>query len=262
MATADEVLSAMSDSDESSSAVCEIDPDTRVVSIPELYQTVGVESDEKVERIPFHCPRIVGDNIDLTKLKLYVNYRNANGDLGLYLIDDVKVDGDYINFSWQLYRKVTAYMGKIAFVICAKIADSSGNLTTEWNTTINNQCSVLQGLEATTEVESESADVIQQIQMIIQNIDTNTTRIDNDLKTTATLVSESKTSANNAASSASAAAASQKAAATSETNAKASETAAKGYRDQAAGYAGAASYSFMVDSDGYISLHYKEDTKA
>ena len=49
--------------------------------------------------------------------------------------------------------------------------------------------------------------------------------------------------------------------------AKASETAAadsaaeaKEYRDAAAGYAEAASYSFMVDSEGYLCLNYKEDS--
>lgn len=35
---------------------------------------------------------------------------------------------------------------------------------------------------------------------------------------------------------------------------------AEGYKDQAAGYAGAASYSFLVDSEGFICLNYKEET--
>lgn len=35
---------------------------------------------------------------------------------------------------------------------------------------------------------------------------------------------------------------------------------AKEYRDQAAGYAGAATYSFMVDTEGFLCLHYKPDS--
>ena len=76
-----------------------------------------------------------------------------------------------------------------------------------------------------------------------------------------------------AADSASAASASQIAASKSEANAEASRkaaassasdsadsaAAAKDYRDAAAGYVGAASYSFMVDSEGYLCLNYKED---
>lgn len=36
---------------------------------------------------------------------------------------------------------------------------------------------------------------------------------------------------------------------------------AKEYRNQAAGYAGAASYSFLVDEEGYICLNYKPDSE-
>lgn len=68
--------------------------------------------------------------------------------------------------------------------------------------------------------------------------------------------------ASEASSSAGRAASSAKAAAASATESANAATAAKGYRDQAAGYAGAASFSFMVDSEGYICLHYKEDTTA
>ena len=63
-----------------------------------------------------------------------------------------------------------------------------------------------------------------------------------------------------AAKSESNAAASQKAAAGSETAAATSAQQASDYRDQAAGYSGAASYSFVVDSEGYMCLNYKEET--
>ncbi|MEE8806905.1 MAG: BppU family phage baseplate upper protein [Lactimicrobium sp.] len=80
---------------------------------------------------------------------------------------------------------------------------------------------------------------------------------------------EALISRNAAAESAKSAASSAAAASTSASEAKGyneqalkSSTEAKNYRDQAAGYAGAVSFSFMVDSEGYICLHYKEDTKA
>lgn len=65
--------------------------------------------------------------------------------------------------------------------------------------------------------------------------------------------SAAKTSEGNAA-------ASQKAAAGSETAAATSAQQASDYKDQAAGYSGAASYSFVVDSEGYMCLNYKEET--
>lgn len=162
MATADEVLSTMSTSDATTASVCTIDADTRVITVPEQYKLIGVESDEKVMRLPFKCPKVVGDDIDLSTLTLYINYANANEDFNSYLIDDVTVDGDYITFSWQLFRSVTAYKGNISFIVCAKIADSDGNLTTEWNTTVCKDCYVVEGLEGTAVSEEETADLLQQ----------------------------------------------------------------------------------------------------
>lgn len=70
---------------------------------------------------------------------------------------------------------------------------------------------------------------------------------------------EASNSATTASNKANDASNSASAAATAETNAKNYRDQAKEYRDQAAGYAGAATYSFMVDSEGYICLNYKED---
>lgn len=55
--TAEELLSQFNASASvrsiESSDKCIIDPETREISIPETYQLLGVESDEKVERIEF-----------------------------------------------------------------------------------------------------------------------------------------------------------------------------------------------------------------
>lgn len=124
---------------------CEINPETREISVPETYKIIGVESDEDVERVWFKCPKVVGDNIDLSKYQLRVNYQNANSDKGQYIITDVKIDGDNIIFSWLLGRLVTAYVGKISFIICA-VNVSSSDIKNEWNTTLV-QAQVLTGLE-------------------------------------------------------------------------------------------------------------------
>lgn len=124
---------------------CEINPETREISVPETYKIIGVESDEDVERVWFKCPKVVGDNIDLSKYQLRVNYQNANSDKGQYIITDVKIDGDNIIFSWLLGRLVTAYVGQISFIICA-VNVSSSDIKNEWNTTLA-QAQVLTGLE-------------------------------------------------------------------------------------------------------------------
>ena len=102
MPTVDELLNASNEV-----TTCTINPDTREIIVPEKYKILGVFSDEKVTKIPFTCPRVVGNNVDLTEYNLYINYQNANGASNAYSIDDVVVSGDNITFSWLLSRYVT-----------------------------------------------------------------------------------------------------------------------------------------------------------
>lgn len=146
---------------------CVIDPESREIVIPETYQTLGVESDEKVERIEFECPKIVGDNIDLSKLQIRINYQNANGDKDQYIVEDVETNGDNIEFSWLLSRKVTMYRGTVNFVVCA-VKVSGETIQNEWNTTLATS-QVLEGLEVDTpEPTEEQSDVIAQLMQLVQ----------------------------------------------------------------------------------------------
>lgn len=120
-----------------------IDPITRVINIPDDY-VIGVESDEKSDRMYFQCPKIVGDNVDLSKLKLYVNFENANKERDNYFVNDVTVSEGNILFSWLFSRKVTKYKGDVKFIVCAKKSEDS--LTLEWNTTVAKGLS-LEGIE-------------------------------------------------------------------------------------------------------------------
>ena len=146
---------------------CVIDPESREIIIPETYQILGVESDEKVERIEFECPKIVGDNIDLSKLQIRINYQNANGDKDQYIVEDVETNGDNIEFSWLLSRKVTMYRGTVNFVVCA-VKVSGETIQNEWNTTLATS-QVLEGLEVDTpEPTEEQSDVITQLLNIVK----------------------------------------------------------------------------------------------
>lgn len=157
MSTIDEVLAAAEVVD----AVCVIDGETRIISVPTEYKELGVESDEKVTRVKFQCPKIVGDNIDLTEYNLYINYRNAGNKLNSYLVEDVTVTGDTINFSWLLSRHVTESPGTINYIVCAKKSDNTGVIN-EWNTKVTTG-TVGIGLEATEEIEEQNIDAIEQI---------------------------------------------------------------------------------------------------
>lgn len=148
----------------------EINEQTRDIFIPQSEKLFGVESDERAERKHFVCPRYVGDHIDLSELSVRINYRNANNETDVYIVDDVEVmeEGapggeieEVITFSWLLSRKVTRYKGAIQFIVCA-VRSVEGNIKNEWNTTLGTG-QVLEGLEAEVDVTPEEKDVLQQL---------------------------------------------------------------------------------------------------
>ena len=143
---------------------CTVDDDTRVVTVPEKYRKLGVESDEAAKRVWFRFPKLVGNNgIDLSAVSVRVNFRNANGDGDIYMVQDLTADGDNVVFSWELSRKVTAYKGSVSFVVCAVKSAMDGTIKNEWNTTLNKECEVLEGLEVTEQITQENPDIIEYI---------------------------------------------------------------------------------------------------
>ena len=146
----------------------EIDADTRIIQIMPQDELFGVESDEKSERKYFKVPKIVGNGVDLSKLQLRINYQNASkipSGKDMYIVTDATVYNDeWVYFSWELSRKVTQYKGNIYFIVCAVKADSKGNITNEWNTTLA-EGKVLEGLEVETNQEQQyqASDYLEQL---------------------------------------------------------------------------------------------------
>lgn len=146
--------------------IFEINPETRVITVPASEKLFGVANDGNPERKHFRCPKIVGDNIELSTMHLYINYQNANGQKYPYLVEDIRTDGDCITFSWMIGPDVVAYKGQIKFIVCAKKGDGT---IPEWNTTIA-EGTVLEGLEATDEVVERNPDIIEQILTRLDNV--------------------------------------------------------------------------------------------
>lgn len=147
--TVEEAFAMMEDAEktkEDNTVFCEIDAETRKVTVPETYKILGVESDEDSERVYFRAPRIVGDKIDLATLGLRINYQNANSQKDSYPVDDLTVENEFITFSWFLSRKVVAYKGTVKFIVCAVRIGDNAEISNEWNTTLAS-AEVLEGLE-------------------------------------------------------------------------------------------------------------------
>ena len=147
--TVEEAFAMMEDAEktkEDNTVFCEIDAETRKVTVPETYKILGVESDEDSERVYFRAPRIVGDKIDLATLGLRINYQNANSQKDSYPVDDLTVENEFITFSWLLSRKAVAYKGTVKFIVCAVRIGDNAEISNEWNTTLAS-AEVLEGLE-------------------------------------------------------------------------------------------------------------------
>lgn len=156
---------------------CTIDPETRTITVPLSKRILGTESDQETNRLYFKCPKVVGDNVDLSLFSLRINYQNAGNKKDQYLVEDVKEEGDTITFSWLLKRSVTAYKGNVKFVLCAVKTAEDGAIKNEWNTTLNTECESLEGMEVDkVAVEEETKDIVEQLIVMMNHSAENAVR--------------------------------------------------------------------------------------
>lgn len=161
----DEAL-GMSLADEADESI-HVGIDTRQVTIPESQQVFGVESDEDVEVKHIVIDGRYADGTDLSTFTFRVNYQNANGDKGTYLVTELKVNDSSIEFDWIIGRQVVAYKGTIAFIVCAYTIDSSSVIQNEWNSTLGKGI-VLEGLEVS---EFDFGDdIVRQLASILSDV--------------------------------------------------------------------------------------------
>lgn len=143
-----------------------IDADTRTIEVPSDF-LLGVEKDNDAERVKFQCPKIVGDNLDLSQYHIYIHYQNAKGEKGKYLCEDIEDGGENITFSWLLSQKAVLYKGQTKFLVCAKKTQED---TIVWNTTLASG-NVLEGLDVDEDIVQQNDDVIEQILLKLEQIE-------------------------------------------------------------------------------------------
>lgn len=141
---------------------CSIDSKTREIIFLDSSECFGVEFDKKTQKLEFSCPKIVGDNLDLSQCICRINYMNAKGHRDSYLIEDILVNGDDVTFTWTLSSKVTAGRGNCSFIFCARQVNENGVIEKEWNTTVA-KASIKRGLETNSYIEEEHSDILESI---------------------------------------------------------------------------------------------------
>lgn len=175
MTTAEELLKSLQSETKatvyaSDPEILTIDSDSRTINVPESERLFGVKGDMNIERKYFRCPKIVGDNIDLSQHQIFIAYVYTETESGSifptvgvapYHCEDVEVDGEDITFSWKLTGNVFKNPGFILFKMYAKRTETDPN--TVFNTTPAIGTVLATIPDGTEEIIEEYPDVIAQI---------------------------------------------------------------------------------------------------
>lgn len=138
---------------------------SRRITVPSNLKRIAVQYDCDVESITFDCPRY-WDGLDLLKFKMFINYMRGDNELGSYYIDDAKVspiDENMINFTWTIGGHIAEVPGNIRFLVCAKRTETQGNTENCWNTELNTECSVSDGMSTNQNTIYIYPDLVTQI---------------------------------------------------------------------------------------------------
>lgn len=178
MSQAEELLNSLTENDISlQSANPETEPhivvgDDRFISVPKELQRIAVQYDHDVETVTFDCPRY-WDDLDMSDLSIYINYMRKDRVVGIYKATDISVDttNDRImHFNWKISRNVTEVVGQIKFLVCIKRGDADGNEVNHWNSELNTEMYISEGLEAGEGYFDSYPDIILQWEDEVQKV--------------------------------------------------------------------------------------------
>ena len=134
----------------------------RFISVPDALKRIAVQYDHDIETVTFDCPRF-WDGHDMSKMIIYVNYMRPDTARGSYRVTDVTVDENdesVMHFNWTISGNVTEVKGKMSFLICIKKVDDEGELVNHWNSELNQEMEISQGLECVENVFEMYPDLI------------------------------------------------------------------------------------------------------
>lgn len=178
MSKADELLNSLSDEDISLQLVNpETEPhivigDDRIVSVPKELQRIAVQYDHDVETVTFDCPRY-WDGLDMSKMNIYVNYMRKDRYVDSYKTTDIAVDTanpNVMHFNWMISRNVSKVSGELKFLVCIKKSDDEGFEINHWNSELNNEMYISEGLEADPSTLDPYPDIISQWENEVNDI--------------------------------------------------------------------------------------------
>lgn len=170
MSKADELLNSLSEDGISLQlANPETEPhiiigEDRIIMVPKELQRIAVQYDHDVETVTFDCPRY-WDDLDMSKLNIYINYMRKDRYVGCYKATDITVDdadSNIMHFNWKISHNVSEVVGELKFLVCIKKSDAEGYEVNHWNSELNTDMYISQGLEAEESILDAYPDIISQ----------------------------------------------------------------------------------------------------
>lgn len=126
----------------------------RYITVPEALKKIAVQYDHNIETVSFICPRF-WDELDMSKMRIYVNYIRADDEPGCDLVTNITVNGRYskiMQFDWTITGHLTAVAGPITILVCIQNVGEDGVEKNHWNSEINTDLYISKGLECETNV--------------------------------------------------------------------------------------------------------------
>lgn len=169
--TAEELLNSLTDEQ---IAAYTVDPASeehivvgadRFITVPASLKRIAVQFDHNIETVTFDCPRY-WDGHDMSKMAIYINYMRPDNARGSYPVDNVTVDEadeSIMHFDWTISGNVTEIKGTISFLICVKKADGNGEMVNHWNSELNRELTVSEGMECSESIFEQYPDLITQL---------------------------------------------------------------------------------------------------
>lgn len=164
----------------------------RVIAVPEELRRLAVQHDHDIETYTFDCPRY-WDEHDLSTMKIYINYMCPDNTPGTFIAENIATDEsdeNIIHFTWTISRNVTTYKGDISFLVCAKTTDEEGNEKYHWNSELNKDCYVSEGLETTEVVLNNYPDIITQLLIRMETVEEDWDIFEEEVKAEVALLRE------------------------------------------------------------------------
>lgn len=144
----------------------------RVISVPKELRRIAVQFDHNVETVTFDCPRY-WDGLDMSELAVYINYMRKDREVGSYKATNVTVDNinsNIMHFDWTISRNVSLIKGELKFLVCIRKSDTDGNEENHWNSELNNEMYISEGLEADESMFEPYPDIISQWEGEVQRV--------------------------------------------------------------------------------------------